>query len=259
MTITSIKNIYFSPTGKTKETADCLASQFPFACDCIDLSIFGKDYSAYCFDKETLCIVSVPSFGGRVPGPAIQALSQMKGNETPAVIVAAFGNRAYEDTLLELKNTLETVGFVCVAAIAASTEHSIIRKFGAGRPDTKDKEELAGYAAKLLDYLNRTKAPSSVTVPGNDPYKDVHTLPLTPVASSSCSECGVCAKACPTGAILFSHPKETDGSRCISCMRCINVCPSHSRLCDPRMLAATEQKIGTVCKTRKANECYIAS
>lgn len=40
----------------------------------------------------------------------------MQGNGVRAVLPAAYGNRAYGDTLLELKNTLTDAGFRCVAA-----------------------------------------------------------------------------------------------------------------------------------------------
>ena len=81
-----IYNIYFSPTGGTKKVADMLGSAWREEKQEIDLSVFGKDYTGYVFEKEDICIVGVPSFGGRVPEAALNALGQMKGCGAQAVL-----------------------------------------------------------------------------------------------------------------------------------------------------------------------------
>lgn len=63
----------------------------------IDLSVFQGDYTRYVFDKEDICVVGVPSFGGRVPKAALDAVRQMKGGGAQAVPVAVYGNREYDD------------------------------------------------------------------------------------------------------------------------------------------------------------------
>ena len=50
----------------------------------IDLSVFQGDYTRYVFDKEDICVVGVPSFGGRVPKAALDAVRQMKGGGAQA-------------------------------------------------------------------------------------------------------------------------------------------------------------------------------
>ena len=51
-----IYNIYFSPTGGTKKVADMLGSAWREEKQEIDLSVFGKDYTGYVFEKEDICI-----------------------------------------------------------------------------------------------------------------------------------------------------------------------------------------------------------
>ena len=63
----------------------------------------------------------------------------MKGNQARAVLVCVYGNRAYEDTLIELKDVADKAGFVPAAAVATIAEHSIMHKFAAGRPDGQQK------------------------------------------------------------------------------------------------------------------------
>ena len=79
----------------------------------------------------------------------------MKGNGAKAVLVCVYGNRAYEDTLIELKDKAEEAGFVIYGAVAAVAEHSIMRKFAAGRPDAGDEEELRAFGKKLREKLEQ--------------------------------------------------------------------------------------------------------
>ena len=55
-------------------------------------------------------------------------------------MVAVFGNRAYDDALLEMQDVASEIGFRVIAAVAAVAEHSIIRKYGKGRPDADDEQ-----------------------------------------------------------------------------------------------------------------------
>ena len=96
-----------------------------------------------------ICLVSVPSYGGRVPAIAIDRLKMITGNGAKAVLNCVYGNRAWEDTLTELQDTLEGQGFTCFAALATVAEHSIFRQFATGRPDEIDKAELIEMAAKM--------------------------------------------------------------------------------------------------------------
>ena len=115
----SVYDIVFSPTGGTKKVTDLFTEAFCGQSTHIDLSDHSRDFSALSFDKEDICIVSVPSYGGRVPETAVSRLSQMKGNGARAILLVVYGNRDYDDTFAELQDTLEAAGFVCAAGIAA--------------------------------------------------------------------------------------------------------------------------------------------
>ena len=58
-------------------------------------------------------------------------------------------NRAYEDTLAELYDTVKANNFNVIAAISAVAEHSIVRQIAANRPDEIDKKQLTEFAKKI--------------------------------------------------------------------------------------------------------------
>ncbi len=105
------------------------------------------------FNKEDICIIGVPSYGGRVPSIALERIKGLKGNNAKAVLVVSYGNRAYEDTLRELSECVTNGGFCCIAGVAAIAEHSIMHQFATGRPDKEDKEELVQFSRKILDKI----------------------------------------------------------------------------------------------------------
>ena len=161
--------VYFSPTGGTKKVLDELVKEWLIndgapdesgktstelvEIDLSDRTRSGAFLSHATPGREDFCIIAVPSFGGRVPAAALERLTQLKAGHTPAVLVAAYGNRAYDDTLLELQEAAEHSGFCPVAAIAAVTEHSIMHQYGTGRPDAQDKAELRKFVRQIQELL----------------------------------------------------------------------------------------------------------
>ena len=213
----SIYSIYFSPTGGTLNVMNVLSKELGSAKP-IDLCKRYDDFSRYELKEEDVCLVGVPSFGGRVPGVAIERMKQIKANGAKAIAVVVYGNRAYEDTLLELKNEIESAGFHVIAAIAALAEHSILRQFAAGRPDAQDRDVLKSFMDKIKERLASETLPETVEVPGNDPYKPYFVVPLHPEAKDFCFHCGMCAASCPVGAIPMYSPEKVDHDLCISCV-----------------------------------------
>lgn len=252
----SFCQITFSATGRTKAVADLLASVWGEERRHIDLSAPSWTAPAP-FADEDICLVTVPAFGGRVPTPAAARLPQLKGNGATAILVATFGNRAIDDTLLELKNMLEAQGFRCRAAMEVSTEHSIMPQFGAGRPDADDKTQLLTFARQIKDALESGTLPQTVKVPGNAPYKEMGDFPLKPKADKSCVQCGLCAAQCPVGAIPADDPTVTNKDQCISCMRCISICPQQARSLPSVMLAGISTAMGKAFAGRKPNALYL--
>ena len=210
--IMNIKNIhlaYYSATFSTKRIVREIASQFEKPVKEYDItSDVLKDDISLGSDGDLL-IVGVPSYAGRVPEMAARSLKRFLGNNTPVIIVCVYGNRAYDDTLIEMKDIVEAHGFKLVSAAAVIAQHSIFPKMAEGRPDADDMEKLHDFAAKskeLLSQISKMSAVSRLMVNGNRPYRDTKLLPLHPEGSKSeCTSCHTCAKMCPVGAISMRN------------------------------------------------------
>ena len=228
---------HFSPTGGTKKVADAIAAGFHIPV--VEMDLTEADPSATLGEKDALLAV-LPVFAGRVPQISLERLAALKGNGQKAVAVVVYGNREYEDALLETKDVLETNGFQVIAAAAFIAEHSIVRSIATGRPDAEDEVLCRQFAA---DVMAKADDAAPVQVPGNTPYKELKPSAFHPAASESCIKCGVCADQCPVGAIPLDDPSRTNNDLCINCMRCVQVCPVRSRALPDAFLAMITQML----------------
>ena len=104
MVIKQVKLIYFSPTGTTRKVLESIAKGIGVEdVEHIDLTLpDGAQQTITCFSDE-LAIIGAPVYGGRLPVDAISRFKQLKASKTFAVVIVVYGNREFEDALLELK------------------------------------------------------------------------------------------------------------------------------------------------------------
>jgi len=246
-----VVEIVFSPTGGTEKVAHIISRQWSENSVKIDLSDSQTDFTKYEIEAGDMVLIAMPSFGGRAPAIAIDRLRQISGNGAKCTLVCVYGNRAFEDTLVEMEDAAKECGFKVIAAIAAVAEHSIIPQYAANRPDASDEAQLAGFAGRILH-----KDGGAASIPGNRPYKKGGGAGLVPKVTRDCVKCGLCAERCPVQAIA-PDTFAADSQKCISCMRCVRQCPHDARKVSGAMVSVAAMAIKKACSVRKENELFL--
>ncbi|MFC1821337.1 4Fe-4S binding protein [Thermodesulfobacteriota bacterium] len=266
MNIRSAKMIYFSPTKTTKKIVESIAQGMRVeTLETMDLTIpdAGKSESEEIHDQ--VAIIGVPVYAGRVPLEAVQRLKPVRGNDTPAVVVVVYGNREYEDALLELNDLAIEIGFKPVAGGAFIGEHSF-NQVGApiadGRPDSADLEKAAEFGEmvrKKIEDMPTIDGMQPLQLPGNVPYKERRSLPnISPDTQEDiCTKCEECVTACPTAAISAEDTIMTDQDICITCCACVKICPSGARIADNPHMKKMALWLSENCSERKEPEMYV--
>ncbi len=254
--------IYFSPAGNTKKIMESIAGGInAVSIEKYDI-LQGQDNEINFVDNE-LTAFGVPVYSGRVPSIVVEALNKFRGKQTPAVVVVVYGNREYDDALLELKNIVENNGFKVISGGAFVAEHSIFPLVANGRPDKQDKGKAVEFGKAIVALYEKCEnlaSLSGITVKGNNPYKEAKSIPLKPTGNRRCNQCGICVKACPAQAISLEQPRKTDKTRCISCAHCIQVCPQKARRFGGLLYKIAGRKfISAYATTRKEPELFYFS
>ena len=247
----NVVEIIFSPTGGTEKVAHIIGGHWSKNTVKIDLCDSKIDFTSCNIAKDDMVLIAMPSFGGRAPAVAIERLKQIRGNGAKCTLVCVYGNRAYEDTLVEMEDAANHCGFQVIAAIAAVAEHSIISQYASNRPDASDEKQLVNFADQIAD-----KDGCAVSIPGNRPYKKSGGAGLVPKPDKNCVRCGLCAERCPVQAI---NPTDfrTDSKKCISCVRCVKHCRANARKVNGAMVSIAAMAIRKACSTRKENERFL--
>ncbi len=256
-----IKKIWaasFSPTGGTEHIVSLLAEEMG---KCLKLPVHKISFTlpderkkSCTFTEEDLLILGTPVYAGRIPNKILPDVDRRyEGNGTLAVAVSVFGNRNYDDGLMELALLLENHGFCVAAAAAAAARHAFSDDIGAGRPDKQDEEELRVFARRAAEKIKEFSGVEKI-VSGNKAACGVLALQITghnPVGpyytplradgqpakflkakpgtdENLCNRCGTCAQVCPMGSISREDPSVVNGI-CIKCQACIRACPTQAK------------------------------
>jgi len=265
MKIQSIKLGYFSPTGTTKAVVEGVARGIDAtALERIDLTKPAAQLKPLQTGENELLIVGVPVYMGRVPEVIREWLQSIKAQGTPSVCIVVYGNRVYDDALLELKDILTADGCVPMAAGAFIGEHSFSSDetpIAVGRPDIRDISQAEAFGRKIkekLDAILSVDKIGDLNVPGEFPYRgatklwDVDFIAV----NSDCNQCQICAKVCPVGAISKENSRLIDQEKCITCCACIKNCPLHSRTIKHGPVHDASIRLNTLFKETKQPELF---
>ncbi len=225
---------YFSPTEGTKKAVELLAQCLTQNPEYLDLTRRKLRREKKVFSAQELLIAAASVYGGQLPALEDKLFSNLRGNYTPCVLMAAYGNRHYDDTLSQMKKILEERGFVCIGAITPIIPHIYSDKLGAGRPNEQDEVIFKKFAVMIKKRIEEGEKQGfvSVQVPGNPMPDKKEMKPVSKVFDKErCTGCQVCVQKCPVYAIS-KETLEIDEKKCISCMRCALLCKKGARTYD---------------------------
>lgn len=256
MKLDKIYCAYFSPGSTTKKVVDGIATAFAdYPRESIDLTDFDVRQGTYNMKENDLLIIGVPSYGGRIPTPVSECLDRFHGMNTPVVLVATYGNREIDDTLMELKLMFCQKGFIPVAAASFVCQHTYLSDCALGRPDEQDLAIAGEFGTKIKERLLPISIHdiNDLSIPGNYPYtkEPMTQFPFKVETNEYCIYCMLCAAACPMQAISFSNPKDINEDICIRCGACIRVCPTQAKYFTKEPFKALQNKLRPLCDIRK--------
>ena len=245
MQLQRIRLIYFSATDTTKTTVrrigQMLSQQLSIPVQEENFTLpAAREQDISCTEEE-LAVIGVPVYAGRIPNKLLPYVSgRIHGSRTPAVPVVLFGNRAYDDALIELRDVMQGNGFRCIAGAAFVGEHSFSDTLGAGRPDEEDLLAADQFAKRVAQLISRMEIlpEKPVKVKGNPelrlyyaPKNAREYLKVKPVVGDTCISCGTCAALCPMGSIDPDDVSNVVG-KCIKCCACVKKCPKGAKYFD---------------------------
>lgn len=201
--------------------------------------------------SDDVVIAVAPVYGGKIAPIIKQRLKGIKGNNAKCIVVAVYGNRAFENAVVDFATYMQDCGFVICGAGAFVGEHSYSTAdapIAVGRPDRQDMADARAFGEEIALKIQNgelsgvcisslTDEPSPAEslanfrsfVIGYQRQQAINPISGLPeVDISLCDECGSCYAACPTGAIA-PEMQEADPAKCIKCCACVKICPQDAR------------------------------
>ncbi len=258
MCINKITTVFYSPTKTSGKVAKAISfgtgvEQY----EEIDLTFDNSTEPIII--KDSIVVISAPVYSGRIAPVALERIKRLQGINSPAIIAAVYGNRDYDDALVELYDAVVENGFTVLSAGAFIGEHSFSREgmpIAQNRPDADDLSIAERFGSDSLAKLRSTVIPEKLHIKGNRPYCIPDPLPtIAPVCGDWCQADGMCIDVCSTEAIYFDDDGKisTDAAKCTLCCACVKACPNSARIFDTPFT----KMLHDLCKERREPEIFL--
>lgn len=243
----SVTGIVFSPTGTSKTVIRSVIDGIDPNAQIIDSTHSCTDRL---FGQNDIVILSAPVYGGHMPAIVRERWQNIRGNNTPAVIIGVYGNRDFEKAVTDMADFIIERGFIPIAAAAFIGEHSYsttVYPIATGRPDKTDIAKGFEFGLAIskkiendISEIDASALPRPHTPEKSlDAFKEfvsqyqinrqVNPVKLIPITdSNSCIDCGACVEVCPVDAIS-NDGKSTESSKCIKCCACVKTCSTGAK------------------------------
>lgn len=255
MKIDQVTAVYFSATGTSMRSVVSIGRPLAERMDAYDVTLWEFVPENKTFGPNELVIFGAPVYGGRIYKGAMERFARFHGDNTPCIVTCTYGNRHYDDALLEMKETLESQGFRPIAAAALIGQHTF-GEIAVGRPNRLDMDEDKAFAEKVLAKLAADDL-SIVEVPGNHPYKaGGNGGRFRPLTNDQCTFCRICVMECPEQAIA-QDCITIDNDKCISCFHCIKECPMKAKHMDVPAYNDFAKNFSEKLAAPRANEYFL--
>ncbi|NLM22148.1 MAG: 4Fe-4S binding protein [Peptococcaceae bacterium] len=268
-----INAMFFSATDTTKKIVCTIAQEISEHYSgssnfkIIDFTLPAARETPVTFTEEDLVVFGVPVYAGRVPNLMVKYIASVQGRGALAIPVVLYGNRDYDDALIELRDLLEEGGFKIIAAAAFIGEHAFSKILAKGRPDEKDLALACEFARQVGQKLKGRGDIATIDVKGNRPYRK-HYMPknkkgipvdirkVKPKTNDNCIDCKLCARVCPMGSIDFDQVSVVSGV-CIKCCACIKKCPTQAKYFDDSDYLWHKEDLEMKLTARKEPELFL--
>lgn len=258
--------VYFSPTSTTRIVMEEIARGMgKEVSEVIDITIPEIRRQTGPVLENKVVLLGAPVYAGRIPKDAAAYFKTIHGSGCLAVLVVVYGNREFEDALLELKDIAVETGCVPFGAGAFIGEHSFSCDefaIAQNRPDEKDLNSAFLFGKQMADGLKMIhdlKDLTPVQVPGNFPYREgmADTAFKFITVTQDCDECGICVTVCPKKAVDDANFYSTLDEHCIFCCACIKACPQHARMLMEGPIRDKAAWLSENCSQRKEPEIFL--